>query len=340
MIEKLIIGTYSREKAQGIYSADFDSDRGTIGHVSLAADAGSPTYLALSKANTLYAIHQGKNQGGLRVFTTQSKPFTKIDEQLLFGPSPVYVMVDDDRKLVVTCNYRDGTATIYHIKSGGGLQRTDSFHHEGHGVLPQQQGPHVHYATFTPGGLLAIVDLGTDEILLFEVDKSGQFTQLVTTLKMRSGFGPKKIIFMDDKAYVLGELASQVAVLDYDAIEHVFQQRQLISTIADSWLNSNGCGGMHFSNDGRFLYVSNRGENSIAVFNRNVADGSLIKIQTISGGGDFPREFCLDKTQRYLIVGNHRSNNIVVFSRDEKTGKLKARSKSDAVPEAVCFVID
>lgn len=340
MIEKLIIGTYSKENAKGVYGANFDSESGTIDNVSLVADSGAPTYLALSQNHTLYAIHQGENKGGLRIFNTTTRIFKQIDERLLFAPSPVFVMVDDSRKIVVSCNYRDGSALIYRIDEQGKLQLADSVHHEGHSVLPQQRSPHVHFATFTPEGLLAIVDLGTDEIQLFKINVNGQVVQLVSTLKMRSGFGPKKIVFVGNQIYVLGELASEVSVLDFNTQLHSFKQVQCISTIDDSWMDNNGCGGMHFSKDNKFLYVSNRGEDSIVVFERNLKNGLLKKIQSISSGGKFPRDFCLDKTERYLIAGNHRSNNVTVFKRDEKSGKLKYHSQSDAIPEAVCFVIE
>ncbi len=143
-------------------------------------------------------------------------------------------------------------------------------------------------------------------------------------------------MFAPDKktAYLVGELSSTVSVLDYDLTTGAFYLRQTVSTIPDDWTEHNGAAAIRISNDGRFVYVSNRGHNSLAVF--EVLDGELKLIQHLTTHGDFPRDFALDPTERFILVANQNTDNATLYTRDQETGLLACCQKDIPLPEGVC----
>jgi 6-phosphogluconolactonase len=143
-------------------------------------------------------------------------------------------------------------------------------------------------------------------------------------------------VFAPDKktAYLVGELSSTVSVLDYDLTTGSFHLLQTVSTIPDDWTEHNGAAAIRISNDGRFVYVSNRGHNSLAVF--EVLDGELKLIQHLTTHGDFPRDFALDPTERFILVANQNTDNATLYTRDQETGLLACCQKDIPLPEGVC----
>jgi 6-phosphogluconolactonase len=338
--EKLFFGTYSSRISRGIYQAEFDTDSGNIGTVNLSAEIGAPTYLALSDANMIYAINQDGDQGGISAYDLSGGQFSKIADHLFNASSPVNITINEERQFVFASNYNNGFVQIFKIMRNGDLSLVDEIHNLGHGVLPQQNTSHLHYTQVTPDGRLCIIDLGTDEILIYDLSFDGHILQKTTTFRTRPGFGPKKITFTRNGiyAYVLGELANQVILLKYHPKTGTFEQIQSISTLPDNWVGENGCGAMYLSSDEKYLYVSNRGHNSVSTFSVNETNYQLKMIQNISSEGNFPREFCLDRSEKYVIVGNQKSDSLAVFQRDFKHGNLTLLSLNHDVPEPVCII--
>ncbi|XIF20068.1 MAG: lactonase family protein [Acetilactobacillus jinshanensis] len=209
---------------------------------------------------------------------------------------------------------------------------------KGHtGPRPEQQdGAHPHFADLTPDGRLVVVDLGQDRVYLYNLSDAGKLS-LVSKFQFKPGFGPRHIVFDSKKgvAYVSAELSSNVAVLNYDAKAGKFTLKQIISTIPDTWTKHNGAAAIRMSKDGRYIYVSNRGYNSIAVF-RSDASGKLKLIQQIPTAGDFPRDFNFNYDQSMVIALNQNTNNATLYERNPITGKLKLIQKDFTVPEGVC----
>ena len=182
------------------------------------------------------------------------------------------------------------------------------------------------------------VDLGVDKVFIYDLEANGKLVP-VSELQMQDGYGPRHIYFDAKKkvAYLVGELSSNVAVLDYDADKGVLSLRDIHSTIPDDWTEHNGAAAIRVSKDGRFVYVSNRGNNSIAVFSSDES-GNLSLIQRISTEGDFPRDFNLSDDQSFVIALNQNSDNATLYTRDPESGKLTMIQKDFTVPEGVSIL--
>ena len=207
-LEKILFGTYTRRVSKGIYEAALNTETGELQDAKLVAEVGSPTYLALSKANKLYAVDKNGDQGGVGVFDFANDEATLTQEVLAEGASPAYVAVDEARQLLYSGNYHKGTLEVFAIAADGSLTLTDSFQSEGSGPRPEQGSSHVHWNNLTPDNRVAVVDLGADKVLTFDVSDEGKLT-LVATFETEAGFGPRHLRFSPDGqyAYLLGELS-------------------------------------------------------------------------------------------------------------------------------------
>lgn len=342
MIEKFLIGTYTHSTSKGIYQIELDTDAKRLQNLQLVATATNPTYLAESAAQRIYSVDKvvGSDdnvQGGVLVLDNQI-PANQIDLQLDPGTNPAYLAIDEQRQLVYTANYHLGTVSVYRILADGSLELADRKTDQGMvGPRPEQaDGPHPHFANVTPDGRLVVVDLGIDKLFLYEIAASGKLT-LVSEFEMESGFGPRHIVFDNHKgvAYLVGELSSNLAVLEYNEEAATFAVKQIISTIPDDWTAHNGAAAVRMSKDGRFVYVSNRGNNTIAVFATS-EDGTVTLVQRIATEGDFPRDFNFNSDERFVIVPHQNSGNASLFERDAQSGKLTLLQKDFAVPEGIC----
>ncbi|WP_022791822.1 beta-propeller fold lactonase family protein [Weissella halotolerans] len=339
-MDKVLIGTYTMGASKGIYELDFDDENGYISNVRNIAQLGSPTYLAVSAADKLYTVDRDGDHGGLAVYDFSKDGETEfIASYMEGGSSPAYVAVDEQRQLVYTANYHKGTVKVFAIHDDGTLTLTDSFKSSGQGPRPEQDKSHIHFANLTPDNRLVAVDLGTDKVFTFDVSAEGKLTQ-VAEYNAESGFGPRHIRFSKDGqyAYLLGELSSKLAVLKYNQHDGTFKLLQEISTIPTDWHKHNGAAAIYVSDDGHFIYTSNRGHNSIAVFEIKDGGAKVERIQLISSEGDFPRDFALSPSNRYLIVANQNTDNLSVYERSSKTGKLTLIQKNFVVPEGVRVV--
>lgn len=334
-IEHILFGTYTKRVSKGIYVANFDTESGQLSNQNLVAELGSPTYLALSKANKLYAVDKGDGEGGVAVYDYKDGHATLQQEVLTEGAAPAYVAVDESRQLVYTGNYHKGTLDVYAIAENGNLALTDSYQSEGKGPRPEQEGTHVHFSNLTPDNRVVVADLGADKVLTFDVSSEGKLA-LVATFNTEAGFGPRHIRFSPDGqyAYLLGELSSKLSVLKYHE-DGSFTLLQTVLMIPENWDAHNGGAAIYVSKDGRFIYTSNRGHNSIAVFAVK-ADGAAVEhMQWVSTEGDFPRDFALNPEENYLVAANQNTDNVSVYSRNGDTGKLSLVQKDFAIPEAI-----
>lgn len=334
-LEKILFGTYTRRVSKGIYEAALNTETGELQDAKLVAEVGSPTYFALSKANTLYAVDKNGDQGGLAVLNFADDTATLTQEVLAEGASPAYVAVDEARQLLYSGNYHKGTLEVFAIAADGSLTLTDSFQSEGSGPRPEQGSSHVHWNNLTPDNRVAVVDLGADKVLTFDVSDAGKLT-LVATYETEAGFGPRHLRFSPDGqyAYLLGELSSQLSVLKYNA-DGSFTHLQTVATIPADWTEHNGGAAIYLSNDGKFVYTSNRGHNSIAVFAVKDNGASVAHIQWISTEGDFPRDFALSPDDAFLVAANQNTDNVTVYRRDAVTGELTLSQKDFEIPESV-----
>lgn len=341
MTEDFYIGTYTKRISRGIYRVSVNTAAPKLTDCEWIASAGSPTYIAKSAAQRLYVINKketdGETHGGLIIYDVSDEKPRAIQQVLDPGSSPAYVAVDEDRQLVFTANYHTAAVTVYKIAADGTLTETDQVvDQDPVGPAPEQQdGPHPHFADLTPDNRLVVCDLGSDKVYVYDVSDAGKLSS-VSQLDLPAGYGPRHIVFDAKKhvAYLVGELSSNVATLSYDAATGKFAVKEITSTIPDDWTAHNGAAAIRLSADGRFVYVSNRGNNSLAVF-ATADDGSLSLIQRISTEGDFPRDFNWTADQGLVLVVNQNSDNAALYQRDAETGKLTLVQKDFMVPEGV-----
>lgn len=337
------IGTYTKGDSKGIYTFILDADSKKILDIKEVASIENPTYLAIDRTNKyLYSVSKQDNLGGVAAFSinNNSGDLTPINSQLSEGPSPCHVSVDRKKNHVVSAHYHRGTVELYEInKENDNLKPpTSIIQHYGTGPNKErQEKPHVHYSGFTPDEkYIVVIDLGIDKLVTYQI-QNGTLKE-VASLSVKSGSGPRHLEFHPNGkyAYLMTELSSEVITLSYNSEEGSFSEIQYISTIPDHFTDNNQGSAIHVSSDGNFVYVSNRGHNSIASFKVSEDFGKLTLIEYTSTEGDWPRDFEIDPTEKFLIASNQESSNLVLFSRDTNTGKLTLLQSDVSVPYPVC----
>ena len=331
-------GTYTRESSEGIYRFVLDAEAGKLEAAEVAAKVGSPTYLAISEdKRQLYSVAQQDGLGGVHAYeiVSDSGELHSVNEKLEEGAPPCHL--DIQNGVLVTGNYHKGTVDLFQAHRPSALALKGTVQHEGNGPHERQEKPHVHYTAQTPDGRYVIVaDLGTDELVTYKIE--GQALVKVATLHVDPGSGPRHLAFHPDgkTAYLMTELSSEVIVLDYDADQGSFTEKQKIKAIPSDFNETNDASAIHITSDGKFVYTGNRGHNSIAVFQVDEETKELTLIEITSTGGNWPRDFVLDPSESFIVASNQKSGNLVLFARDQKTGKLTQLDSVVDVPEVVC----
>ena len=337
MLEKMLLGGYTRRDGKGIYSLTLDTDKAELVDLKLETEENSPTYLARSAKGNIYSVTSVDGKGGASAYTPDFTFLNAVTEE---GAPLCYVAVDDARQLVYGANYHKGEVNVYKILADGSLEATDAvFHDEPTGPHANQDKPHVHYTDLTPDNRLVVCDLGTDRVYTYDVSAEGTLTE-VATYVAAPGTGPRHLVFHPNNqvAYLFGELDSTVTVLAYDAATGSFEEKQKLSTLPEDFDGDNGGAAVRISNDGRFVYLSNRGHNSLAVFAVNETGETLTFVQHVSTEGDHPRDFNLDPTNEFVICANQNTDNITLYRRDAENGTLTTVQKDFYAPECVCIL--
>ncbi|GIN39576.1 lactonase family protein [Heyndrickxia oleronia] len=337
------VGTYTKGDSVGIYRFTLDAEQPQIKDVQVAAKLGNPTYLTISEDNRyLYSVIKDGESGGVAAYSISGETgeLKLLNSQLTEGASPCHVSVDKENNHVVTAHYHRGTVELYKVNKENGMVASASsiVQHEGSGPNKErQEKPHVHYSGFTPDEkYIAVIDLGIDKLITY-ANNDGVLEE-VSSLSVKPGSGPRHLEFHPNGkyAYLMTELSSEVITLSYDNETGSFKEFQYISTIPTDFTENNQGSAIHVTNDGRFVYVSNRGHNSIAVFSVNQESGELTFIEHTSTEGDWPRDFVLDPSERFVVASNQESGNLVLYKRNAATGKLELVQSDIAVPYPVC----
>ncbi|MGX4763705.1 lactonase family protein [Holzapfeliella sp. JNUCC 72] len=332
MKHRVLLGGYTKKTSQGIYQANLVHNQ--LENVTPLVNVEGPTYFQVSHKNNLYTIAKEGELGGIAVYNLNDSNPQLIDSHLTPGPPPAYVGISHEFNLLFTANYHRGTIDLYQIKADGTLSLKDSVEHEGSSIKPEQTQAHPHYADLTPDGRLIVADLGCDGVFVYNIDFDNYQLTQHSHYQTAEGFGPRHLVFNSDYSilYILGELSSQVEILTYT--DGQLSHLETIETIPNDHTDHNGAAAILISKDNRFLYTSNRGHDSICVFEISNEGQHLTEIQTVSTEGEFPRDFNWDDSQSYLIVANQNTDNATLFSRDAQSGRLTLLEKDVAVPEA------
>lgn len=329
------VGTYTKGDSKGIYKFKLDLETGKIEDVNLAAVVGNPTYLSIDKGNKyIYSVATTDKAAGVAAYSINSnRELVHINSKLFEGSSRCYVSLDKDNKFLFSANYHQGEVSVFPIDSDGSLKEPSA-------IVKHEGSSHAHYISLTPDKKHACaVDLGIDKIVVYDFDKGNLVKSDELTLSLNPGTGPRHMVFHPNSkfAYVITEYSSEIVVLEYDATESRFKVLQYISALPEGFSGESAGGAIHISSDGRFLYSSNRGHDSIAVFSIAEAKGKLQLVDHTSTQGSHPRDFSIDPTGKYLIVANMNTNNIIPFIIEKETGKLTQANEAVTIPSPVCI---
>lgn len=335
---EILLGTYTRRESDGIYSVKLNKENKEIENLSLVAEVGSPTYLDTNEDKSIiFTIVNENEQGGIASLVKQEDGSYKRQSVILTdGASPAYIKYDKKRGFIYTSNYHKGELAVYSTDQNGNLELLDTVTHSGSSVHENQTSSHIHYSDLTPDDKYIVVcDLGTDELYTYDVDKSGQLAE-VARLKITPGSGPRHLVFHpnQDVAYLFSELSSEIVTLDYDAETGEFTEKQTLSTIPSDHSTFNGGAAIRISNDGKFVYASNRGHDSLAIYSTN-DDGKLTLVNYTPTEGETPRDFDLDPSNKFIIVSHQDSDNLTLFERNLTDGTLTLLQKDFYAPEVV-----
>lgn len=345
-------GTYTGGKSQGIYVSTFDDATGKLSEPKLAAELKNPSYVALHpNGKTLYSVAEldefkaQKKTGGLASFKRNAdNTLEQLDSDVTRGAAPCHVSVDATGKLVLAANYTGGSLTAFAIGDNGGLAKEAAFfQHTGSSVNPsRQKEPHVHNARITPNNKFAMVcDLGLDKVLIYKLDPAAATVTAHGETKVKPGNGPRHIAFSPDAktAYVINEMPCTLTVFTLDQEAGTLTERQEVSTLPkeDPFKGSYSTAEVVAHPNGKFVYGSNRGHDTIAVFAVG-GDGNLTLVQNLPSGGKTPRNFAIDPSGKWLISANQDSDKVVVMSIDQTTGKLTATDSAITVGKPVCVL--
>jgi 6-phosphogluconolactonase len=346
----VFLGTYTSGKSEGIYRATLDLKTGALGDAELAAKVDNPSFLALHPSGKfLYAAgelsnFEGKPGGAVSAFALDGRTgeLELLNQQSSRGAGPCHLVVDRAGKNVLVANYGGGSVAVLPIDADGRLRPASSFvQHKGSSVNPKrQEAPHAHSINLDPSGAFAAVaDLGLDKVLIYRFDSSaGSLTANDPPhATVAPGAGPRHFAFHPSGrfAYVINEMNSTVTAFNYDAKKGTLSEIDTKSTVPGPQ-PGNSTAEVQVHPSGKFLYGSNRGHNSLAIFRIDAQNGGLTPVGHQSTGGRTPRNFGIDPTGRFILAANQGSDSIVVFRLDQNTGELKETGQSIKVPTPVC----
>jgi len=339
---ELLVGTYTDKSSKGIYRVLFNPVNGTLDNMELVADAASPSYLDISRDRQfVYAINE--KDPGMVASYKWNKDRTElivINKGSTEGVGPCFVEVNNSGNLLAIANYSSGNMAVYTVENGKIGENPETRQHVGSSIIKaNQNAPHAHSSKFgKDGNYVYVADLGIDELVSYSVSEEGKLGEKQIALAMDKGDGPRHFVFhpTKDLVFIINELSSTVTSAKVDRATGIFEKIDKKSTLPKDYTEKSYCADIQISSDGKFLYASNRGHNSIAVFSVS-EDGILQVLTTTSVEGDWPRNFTISPKENYLLVANQKSDNITVFKRDQKTGLLTFTGNEVKLSMPVCL---
>ncbi|GGF26366.1 3-carboxymuconate cyclase [Echinicola rosea] len=317
----------------------------------MASDINNPSFvISNKKGNLVFAVQEegGDNGGSVCSFRFDQAASTlnKLSTSSTKGSGPCYITLSPDEKYILAGNYGSGDLAVLPLQEDGTLgEPSQTISHEGSSVNEDRQAsPHVHSLVFHPNGKqLFVADLGTDKVYIYDFDPSKEkplSASAPSHFTVKAGSGPRHLVFNQagDKIYLIHEMTSEVGLYDYNLQEKKITHLDSYPLTPKGFEGEKGAAEIKISDDGKFLYASNRGDsNEIIVFKIKPQTGTLDKIQAISSGGLTPRNFALSPDGNYLFVGNQNSDQILAYERNSQSGIIKKTSAKLAIHRPVYF---
>ena len=335
---------------KAIYVSRFDAATGTLSDPEVAAMVERPNFLELhADGGALFVCSRADGPDGgvglviaYRIDRDTGK-LTKINQQSTGGPGPAHVAVSGDGKSVAVANYGGGSTSSFRVGAGGRLvARSSVLYHEGKSVNPQRQSePHSHSVNFSPDSRFVIsADLGLDQLLVYEVDPATSALRPNDPpfATVEPGSGPRHFAFHPNGrlAYAINEMGNTVSGFTWDASRGALSHFQTISTLPEGYSEASHTAEVQIHPNGRFLYGSNRGHDSISVFSIDQGTGKLTNVERAPVQGKTPRNFRMDPEGKWLLAANQASDAVVVFKVDPRTGKLTPTGRGVKMPSPMC----
>jgi 6-phosphogluconolactonase len=325
---------------------------GKLRPVGVTKGIDNPSYLAIdSGRKRLFAVNElatynGQPGGAVSAFAIEvtSGTLRLINQRASHGGAPCYLTVDQSGRYLLLANYMGGNVAVLPVGDDGALgEPSDVISHSGSSVNPnRQEGPHPHSIVLDLGNGHAFVpDLGLDKVMQYRFDRpAGRLLPYGPAwTEAEAGSGPRHLVFHPNgtRAYVINELSSTITMYDYDADGGRLAPRQTVSTLPHGYSGENIAADVHLTPDGRFLFGSNRGHDSIACFSVDEASGRLRPIEHVPSQGRTPRGFAIEPSGRFLLVANQDSDTIVTLAIDQEQGTLLPTGHVAHVPSPVCL---
>jgi 6-phosphogluconolactonase len=331
------VGTYTNHGSKGLYAYRFDARTGQATALGLAAESADPVFFTVAASgHFLYAVneistYEGQPTGAVSAFAIDSGTgkLSLLNQVSSRDAGPAHITLDQAGKYALVSNYPRGSVAVFPVLKDGRLGEVSAFvQHRGPGGpdKERQEGPHAHAVALPSDNRFAVVaDLGLDQLFAYSFDSTkGTLGPEPLITKTNPGSGPRHLVFSSSgkSLYVLSELQSSVTTYAYDPTNGGLHELNTVSTLPDGFSGHSDASEIALHPSGKFLYASNRGHDSIAVFSISPARGTLTKGEVIPTNGKTPRSFAIDPTGSWLLAANQQSDNVVVFRVNPKTGRL------------------
>ncbi len=349
MTSYIYVGSYTQSRRgeehrdTGIFRYEYQND-GSLRFLAAEKTGQNPSFLTVHpNKRYLFSVNE-LNQGEVSAFTISPRGtgLEQLNHQPTNGAAPCYLSTDPTGRWLLSANYSGGSLAVHPIQADGRLgPMADHVQHHGTGPNEGRQvKAHAHSIEYSPGGQYVICcDLGLDRVLVYTLDEMTGKLSLHSQASAEPGAGPRHFAFHPRLPclYVANELGNTVTLNAWDEAAGVITPVQSWSTLPDGYGEESSVADIHLHPSGNFLYVSNRGHNSLAIYAVSPQDGSLALIGFEPTGGAIPRNFAISPDGRFVYVANQMTDNIVSFSLDSESGKLTATGNEYQVPSPVCI---
>lgn len=343
------VGSYADSAGPGLYACRYDPDNGSIELIDQAAGLQNPTFLDVDEDHLkLYAIAEGVDSNNQRCgeaaaydIDPSTGKLSLLNKEMTVPAPTCHITLDHTKRCVIVASYHGGMVGLSPLLADGRIGAASDIHrHKGSSILPVQDRPRAHSVFIDRNNRFAAAcDLGLDRIIMYKLDIEEARLIPHGEVKVAPGSGPRHFAYHPSLSYgyVINELNATITAFSYNEEQGELSEIQTVSTLPETYKGENACADIHISPDGKFLYGSNRGHDSIAVYAIDPSNGKLALVEHASTLGGHPRNFAISPDGRFLLAANRDSDNIVTFARDAQTGKLLPTGSELKVSKPVCI---